>query len=219
MQGVATDPSTGDRQLVAIVQHVERGDRRAVAGALADAFSDDALSRWIYRDHPRRLQWIEADFRLRLDQHGPDRLSYTTDDHAGAAVWAAPGRWRGHPVSHPSVLGALWRLARNRRRVRAVQEQLDRRHPQLPHLYLALLGVRPALRGRGFGGALLAPALAHADAHAIPAYVEAGSDRAAHFYAGLGFAPRGEVRVSGAPVIHLMWREPALAARPRSGPA
>lgn len=208
MQGVATDPSSGDARLVAVVRHVERADRPAVAGVLADAFSDDALSRWIYRDHPRRLRWIEADFRLRLEQHGPDGLSYTTDDGGGAAVWAAPGRWRGHPVGHPSVLGALWRLARNRQRVRAVQEQLDRRHPQHPHLYLALLGVRPARRSQGLGGALLAPALAHADAHAIPAYVEAGSDRAAQFYARHGFAPRGEVRVAGAPVIHLMWREP-----------
>lgn len=207
---MARDQST-DGRLVAIVQRVERRERARVAEALAQAFGDDELSRWIYHDHAARMRWIRADFRLRLDQHAPDRLSFTTDDYAGGVVWAAPGKWRGHPIGQARAAAALWRVTRNRVRIRAVQEQLDRRHPKPPHLYLTLLGVVPARRGQGVGSALLAPTLAEADERGLPAYVEAGSEDAAGFYHRLGFRGHGEIRVPGAPVIHLMWREPGGA--------
>lgn len=202
-----SDPGRHGRR-VAAVRQVDRRERPALATLLGEAFRDDALSRWIYADHPARMRWVRADFRLRLAQHAVDRLSYTTADLAGAAIWAAPGHWRGHPSGQLRALAALWRVARNRERIMAVQQQLDRRHPTADHLYLTLLGVDPARRREGLGGALLAPTLEQADADRIPAYVEAGSDDAAAFYATLGFAPVGEVRVPGAPVVHLMWREP-----------
>lgn len=175
---------------------------------LAEAFRDDELSRWIYRDHRARMRWVKADFRLRLDQHGRDGLSFTTGDCAGGAIWAAPGHWRGHPTGQARALAAMWRVARNHQRIHAVQEQLDHRHPKTPHLYLALLGVIGSRRSQGLGAALLEPTLGQADRDGVPAYVEAGSDRAAGFYERHGFRPSGEVRVPGAPVVHLMWREP-----------
>jgi RimJ/RimL family protein N-acetyltransferase len=60
----------------------------------------------------------------------------------------------------------------------------------------------------GLATALVEPGLAHADRERLPAYVEAGSEEAAAFYEGLGFALIGEARVSSAPVVYLMWREP-----------
>ncbi len=191
------------------VIRIERRERPQAAAMLAQAFREDALSRWIYDDHASRLRWVEADFRLRLAQHGPDRLSFATDDYAGACVWAAPGHWKGHTRGQLRAIPAMWRVMLNQERIGAVQRELDRRHPGIPHLYLALLGVDARRRREGIGGAVLAPALVQADERGLPAYVEAGSEEAAAFYARLGFELRGEVRLQSAPVVYLMWREPA----------
>lgn len=175
---------------------------------LADAFDEDALSRWIYRDHPDRLRWVRADFRLRLAQHAADGLCFTDAQLGGAAVWAAPGHWKGHASGQLRALLALPRVVRNHERIGAMQRELDRRHPSAAHLYLALLGVRDDRRRTGLATALLAPTLRLADERRLPAYVEAGSDEAARFYETLGFATIGAVELEGAPVVHLMWREP-----------
>jgi len=190
------------------VRRVARRERGRVADMLALAFKDDELSQWIYRDHPARLRWVRADFRLRLSQHAADGLCFTTDDHSGAAIWAAPGHWKGHASGQLRAVGAIPRVARNHQRIGAMQHELDRRHPGVPHLYLALLGVALERRRTGLATALLEPGLAQADARRTPSYVEAGSDEAAVFYETLGFARTGEVRLQGAPVVHLMWREP-----------
>ena len=190
------------------VRRVARRERARVAGMLAQAFEEDGLSRWIYSDHAARLRWVQADFRLRLAQHAADGLSFTTEDVAGAAIWAAPGHWKGHASGQLRAVGAIPRVVRNHQRIGAMQRELDRRHPSLPHLYLALLGVAAQRRREGIATALLEPGLEQADRRRIPAYVEAGSDEAAGFYETLGFARQGEVRLAGAPVVHLMWREP-----------
>lgn len=207
MLGVQDDPATPAFRTHRIHQ-VRRADRPAVAAMLAQAFRDDPLSRWIYRDHPRRLRWVRADFRLRLAQHATDGLTFMTDDGSGAAVWAAPGAWKGHATGQLRTLAALVRVARNHERIGAIQRELDRRHPAPSHLYLALLGVAEHRRHEGIGGALLAPTLVHADERALPCYVEAGSASAAAFYGTLGFDLHGEVRLPGAPTVYLMWREP-----------
>ncbi|MFT4034633.1 MAG: hypothetical protein QM679_03545 [Patulibacter sp.] len=191
---------------------IARRERGYLAGVLARAFEDDALSRWVYRDHPSRMRWVRADFRLRMAQHAADRLSYTTDELDGAAIWAAPGQWKGHVIGQWRALGAIPRVARNHQRISAMQRELDRRHPADPHLYLALLGVAAGARRRGRATALLAPTLALADRRRLPAYVEAGSDAAASVYGTLGFTSIGRVELSTAPIVHLMWREPRPVA-------
>lgn len=204
MTGGTIDPEFRTHRVLRVV----RRERPDVAAMLAAAFRDDPLSRWIYDDHPSRLRWVRSDFRLRLAQHGADGLTFVTDDLSGAAVWAAPGHWKGHTRGQLRAFGALWRVARNHERIGAIQRELDRRHPAPAHLYLALLGVREDRRREGIAGAVLAPTLIEADERRLPCYVEAGSAEAAAFYATLGFELRGEVRLPGAPVVSLMWREP-----------
>lgn len=191
-----------------VVRRIARRERAELAGVLARAFEDDELSRWIYRDHPSRLRWVRSDFRLRLSQHGADGLSYTTDELTGAAIWAAPGRWKGHAAGQLRAFGAIPRVVRNRVRIGEMQRELDRRHPSIPHLYLALLGVPREHRREGLATALLAPGLALANERGWPAYVEAGSDEAAAFYETAGFSITGTVQLPTAPAVHLMWREP-----------
>lgn len=190
------------------VRTIHRRDRDAVATLLTRAFADDPLSRWLYADHEARLRWVHADFRLRLAQHAADGRSVMASDGSGAVIWAAPGYWKGHALGQLRALAAIPRVVRNYERVSAMQAQLDRRHPYEPHLYLALLGVVPEARRRGVASALLAPTLAEADRHRLPAYVEAGTPQAAALYRTLGFEQVGTVDILGAPPMTLMWREP-----------
>ena len=51
-------------------------------------------------------------------------------------------------------------------------EQMARHHPSEPHWYLPLIGVDPAHRGKGLGGALLSHALTACDREGSLAYLE-----------------------------------------------
>jgi hypothetical protein len=108
------------------VRRIARRERSRAATMLAEAFTEDALSRWIYSDHPSRLRWVRADFRLRLSQHAADGLSFTTSDLAGAAIWAAPGHWKGHATGQLRAIAAIPRVVRNHQRIAVMQRELDR---------------------------------------------------------------------------------------------
>jgi GNAT superfamily N-acetyltransferase len=56
-----------------------------------------------------------------------------------------------------------------------------------PHWYLPLLGVDPALQGRGAGSALLKVVLDRADSARLPAYLWTAKARNVSFYQRRGF--------------------------------
>ena len=87
---------------------------------------------------------------------------------------------------------------------------LAQRHPQRSHWYLAFIGVEPRWQRHGFGRALLAPALAKADAADIPCYLETPFPETRAFYVRLGFKDAELLRpVEGAPPIWTMTRAAA----------
>ena len=55
------------------------------------------------------------------------------------------------------------------------------------HWYLFFIGVEPECQGRGIGGALLGPMLAHASHELIPCYLETFLARNVPFYQRHGF--------------------------------
>ena len=56
------------------------------------------------------------------------------------------------------------------------QRIAEGKHPREPHWYLALLGVDPALQGRGFGPHLMQPVLDRCDSDRLPAYLETDTE-------------------------------------------
>ena len=85
----------------------------------------------------------------------------------------------------------------------------ERRYPRTPHWYLYLVAVDPEQQGRGVGSALLAAGLARADAEALPAYLEATSERNSALYARVGFEAAGVLRYPlGGPPLYPMLRPP-----------
>lgn len=187
-------------------------EHEAAAEALALAFADDPCWKHLLPDDRRRPEQLLAYFTSEIETLTPDyRELWVTEDGAGAALWAPPGRWRvpmgvtaGEARRMMGVFGrrlplGIWTILR-----------LERHHPRSPkHWYLHYLGVEPRLQGKGLGSALMAPVLQRCDAESVPAHLESSSERSRVLYERNGFEltevfpmpPKG-------PPVREMWREP-----------
>jgi GNAT superfamily N-acetyltransferase len=187
-------------------------ERRLVAEALSHGFYDDPLFRWMFPDDSRRLREGELGFDLFVRHfYFPHGEIYTTDRFAGAACWIAPHRSKVGILKQLRMLPGMVRVFRgDLPRLFAMVNAFDKRHPhEDAHWYLPAIAVRSAWQGRGFGAALLRPALERCDREGIPAYLEATSPRNRALYERHGFEVRDELRVrEDAPPTWLMWRDP-----------
>jgi ribosomal protein S18 acetylase RimI-like enzyme len=93
--------------------------------------------------------------------------------------------------------------------IRQAFEKMRAYEPGEPHMYLRIIGVDPALQGRGYGSALLRFALDEADRQGRPAYLEATSEASRALYQRHGFNVEGEIRVEDAPPFWPMLRPAA----------
>ncbi len=166
-----------------------------LAAVLARAFAHDPFYAYLAGDAPERNQRMRDGWTGIL-RHTSDHLSatYTTDDHAGAAVWHPPGYRGASFIGSLRLLPSVLRLAGSMRRLREVSravEALEERrahHIPVPHFYLSALGVEPERQGEGIGTALVQPVLERADQRGTPAYLETATGRNVLLYERLGFA-------------------------------
>ena len=189
-------------------------ERSRVAAALARAFYDDPVTTWMMPDDDRRMDRLERGFGLFLDRV---YLSYdetfTTEQIAGAALWAPPGKWKQSVLAQLRLLPAMasvWR--RDLPRVMRGLNLMESNHPEEPHYYLPLVGVEPGWQGRGIGTALLRPILERCDREGVAAYLEATSPRNRACYLRNGFEDVDTLELpdDGPPIV-TMWREPQSA--------
>jgi ribosomal protein S18 acetylase RimI-like enzyme len=185
-------------------------DVPVLSGMLVRAFDDDPVTRWTYGDGEARPRWSRRFFVWQLRRLMPQQSVWTTRSGEAAALWARPGCWR---ESGLEALRLLWAtapgLAPRARRVLRGLGQVEKRHPEERHLYLAVLGVEPGRQGCGLGSAVVRPGLELCDRDGLPAYVETSRERSVAFYARHGFAVTDEVRLPAGPPVWLMWRDPA----------
>lgn len=189
-------------------------ERPAAATALALAFYEDPVTRWIVpeiAEQPfgRYLEGAQRWFSLVMGGAYRDRAqTFVTEPVVGAAIWLGPVDWRT-PLWHQlSLLPRLALLYRRRLgRLLWLVRLLEARHPREPHWYLAVLGVQPDWQGRGLGSALLGPVLERCRSEALPAYLEASTPRSRACYERLGFQVVEELPLpEGGPPIWRMWR-------------
>ena len=193
-------------------RNATRADVPALATALAAAFRDDPVWRFITGGDPDRWEARAA------GAFGPETAvklryghTYTTDDRAGAALWAPPGTWRG---SASDALQVAWPMLRlcgpgGARRGIGVLRASERAHPEGDdHWYLAILGTHPDHQGRGVGSALLRPVLERCDLDGSGAYLESSKPENVPFYERHGFRTTGVITAGGVPPLTLMWRDP-----------
>jgi len=193
------------------VRLATRDELPAVGRVLARAFADDPVYTWLAPPSPERddraADWFEREARVQFDHHGE---VWVDDELRGAAVWTAPGHWRGGvrealPMLLPSLRYYRRRVVRGLRTVGAMQ----RAHPARPeHWYLALLGTDPDHGGHGIGSALVRAVTGRCDRYGLGAYLESSKEQNVPFYGRLGFVASAPIGVSGGPGLIPMWRDP-----------
>jgi ribosomal protein S18 acetylase RimI-like enzyme len=177
-----------------------------LASALARAFDDDPVAVWTQPNARRRPGRLRSWYAGRLRTLMGEELVFCDAERRGAALWAPPDRWR---VPAGEVLRGLPQaLSPRLPMLLHGMHGVERRHPERPHFYLAMLGVDPAAQGSGLGSALLAPMLERCDREHVPAYLESSKERNLDFYGRHGFVVTGEVQLPRGPRVWLMWREP-----------
>jgi ribosomal protein S18 acetylase RimI-like enzyme len=182
-----------------------------LAEMLARAFQDDPVTAWFLRSDAKRPKYARRFFAWQLHRLLDQEHVFTNGDGNGAALWALPGRWRESSwqalrlfVSLVPALGSHIPVA-----ARGI-ERVEKRHPEDPHLYLAVLGTDPSAQGRGIGSTLMRPGLELCDREGLPAYLESSKESNLAFYARFGFRVTEEVRMPGeGPSVWLMWRDPS----------
>ena len=190
---------------------VRSADRTAVVAAMAAAFYDDPVFRWMSPDGEHRRRLLPDFFELATGifaRH--DELWCVGDSVDGAAIWSPAGV---EPMNDET--GALFEArcteiaGPDADRWADVIALLDDNHPHhADHHYLWLLGVQPGLQGRGLGTAMLRAVLDRADRTGVPAYLEATSPDNRRLYERHGFVVTGELAIVGGPSLWAMWREP-----------
>jgi GNAT superfamily N-acetyltransferase len=140
----------------------------------------------------------------------PQGGAWMTPGAQGAALWALPDRWREGTMDALRLLWAtLPGLAPRAPRVMRGLGQVESRHPDVGHLYLAVLGVEPGRQGQGVGSAVLRPGLELCDREGLPAYLETSRESSVLFYRRHGFRMIDEIPLPSGPAVWLMWRDPA----------
>ncbi|MFM8304343.1 MAG: GNAT family N-acetyltransferase [Actinomycetota bacterium] len=129
----------------------------------------------------------------------------------GVAGWVPPapaGSARLRQAREALRLAPTFVRIRHRHVMWKVLTECARRHPPVPHWYLAVLGVDPVAQGRGVGAALVTERLADADSAGVPVYLETQKPENLAWYARFGFVQVGTVDVPGAPRLWLLERAP-----------
>jgi len=184
-------------------------DVGATAAMLYRAFEDDPISAAIFPAGRHREKGLQAFFSIQMRTIYLDPgTSWLAEDGSAAALWLPPGHASGGLRTLLRLTPVVGHIGRNLVRTLRLLAAIDSEHPKAPHWYLGVLGTDPPCQGKGYGSALMAPALARADATGMPAYLESSKERNLAFYARFGFEVMKELKVRGMPPLWPMWRKP-----------
>jgi len=166
-QAVVGGPMTSEPRAHRIRTAAGR-DATGLATALAAAFYDDPVFRWFSPDDRRRGAMLPSFFDVFVEAFRSHGETYTDEDVAGAALWAAPDT---DPLStEPAYAERLEEMVgMDAPRLFEVVALFEAQTPQQPHYHLQFLAVLPERQGAGLGGALMAPILQRCDRDGVPA--------------------------------------------------
>ncbi len=195
-----------------------RSDIRELSRTLSRAFYDDPVTTWMLPDPGVRSTRLHKLFAALTRHHhlagggvevACDGLSIGGVIGA-AALWDPPNRWklsrRGQLAMMPSLIGAFgFRMFAARGAMAAMEAE----HPEEPHWYLSIIGSDTAVRGQGFGQALMHSRLDRCDAEHCPAYLVSSKAVNVGYYERFGFTVTSEIVLpNGGPTVWPMWRAP-----------
>ncbi|MEX0847746.1 MAG: GNAT family N-acetyltransferase [Ilumatobacteraceae bacterium] len=200
----------------AVARHALAADLPALEIALARAFADDPMIRWVTAepDAERRVTMTSAGFfRPSLVAGLVRGHVYTVERDGvpvGASIWTAPDVRMFREDEGVAFATAMAEHVGDAAmgRLGAIGELVGSHHPSAePHFYLFVIGA--AEQGLGVGGRLLQPVLERCDTDGLPAYLESSNSRNLSFYERHGFEVQWEGRPEpDGPLFHGMWRAP-----------
>ena len=195
------------------VRKATSDDVGQVAHTIARAFQDDPALVWAAPNAKRRERFGPRYFELLIRRiYLPKGEVYTTNDGAGAALWAPPEKWQVPQTATLPLLPVMVRTCgRNLPRALRMLSLMEAKHKEQtePHYYLPFIGTDPASQGKGYGTALLSHVLERCDAEGVPAYLESTSLRNQALYYRHGFEVIEEMSwPGGGPPFWPMWRKP-----------
>ena len=170
------------------------------------AFAADPAARWLYPDPQQYRRYFPAFVQAFGGAALARGTAVVSEGHAGAALWLPPDT-----APDEEALTALLEESvadREKADAFAVFDAMARYHPDEPHWYLALIGVKPARQGQGHGSAMLRHALRWCDQARLPAYLESTAPRNIPLYERHGFEVMGEIRIGRCPPLFPMLRAP-----------
>ena len=182
---------------------------QAIADALARAFSDDPVQRFLFPSDEAYAARGFPNFAILVRRALAIGCVDVTDGLEGAALWLPPRvDFLDGAGGVLFALRSLWKVRSNVASARALLAALAKHHPHEPHWYLPVLGTDPAQQGRGVGSALLARSLARSDAAGLPAYLESSKEKNLSFYRRHGFEVVAHIRIPNGPELWPMLRKP-----------
>lgn len=194
------------------VRPARRADVGELSRMLSRAFYDDPSARWEVPDDTVRKKKLHHLWTALIRHHhlagGGVEVVVSEGKIAAASVWDPPGRWQYKRHEELLALPRLfWAFGTDLSRSNAFVEATHQQHPAEYHWYLAIVGSEPALRGKGFGYALMRSRLDRCDAEHLPAYLESTNPTNVPYYERFGFELTGEIALPhGGPTLWPMWR-------------
>ncbi len=192
------------------IKTVTAAEEAAAINVVVLAFSADPAARWLYPD-PHQYGVNFPNFVRAFGGKAFEQGSaYSIDGCSGVALWLPPDV---HP-DEEAIAGLIQRTVSNQRQeeIFALLEQMGSYHPSEAHWYLPLIGVDPALHGKGYGSRLMEHALSRCDRDKKLAYLESSNPKNISLYERHGFELLGTIQVGGSPPIFPMLRKPHLGA-------
>lgn len=170
------------------------------------AFADEAVISWVLPDPVTRVRHMETMFGASLGSAVEAQaviLAVTAHgEPIAASIWVP----RAEPSAPAEPLTADDPVTR---RLAAVQEATEAHHPEVPHLYLSSMAVRPGYRNQGAGGAMITSGLTRASELDLPVYLEASTPANRTLYERHGFRDGDKpIRLfDDGPVLQPMWAD------------
>jgi GNAT superfamily N-acetyltransferase len=194
------------------VSPAQRSDVGQMSVVLARAFYDDPVMSWMVPDDRTRLKALTRAFaglaRLHFLSRGASEVGRRDGAVGAATLWDPPGQRKGSRLEELIMMPAmLWAFGSRVPATVRVMELMEKHHPEEPHWYLMAIGSDPAVRGAGYGQALMRSRLDRCDAEGVPAYLENSNPKNESYYLRFGFEVTGEIKLpDGGPSMWPMWR-------------
>ena len=188
------------------IKTVTAAEEEAAIDIVVRAFRADPAARWLYPDSNQYSVNFPSFVRAFGGEAIQQGSAYSIDGCSGVALWLPPDVHS----DEEAIAGLIQRTVSNQRQeeIFALLGQMGGYHPSEPHWYLPLIGVDPALQGKGYGSRLMEHALSRCDRDKQLAYLESSNPKNISLYARHGFELLGTIQVGGSPPIFPMLRKP-----------